>query len=774
MECYGTHPKVVADNTLRAQELADVNLSEMMTMVEEAIEKVVNSIMHDMADWVMAEEVREVESLDQQGERYVAHKMVLSSIKTYQEPMEELRRRLDGLKKPEEWQLVQGKWSRKKIAILSLMGGAPSVPLGGALERPGFGSPSIVAEVPLVEEVKATVFSMDGESASGPDGFSSTFFTTAWEVIGHHVVVAVQEFFIRAYLPVGFSSTLIALIPKVLNPATFTDFRPISLYNVLMASEMFSAISKKVRGSNVALKLDMSKAYDRVSWIFLLRVLRAFGFSEVWIDMQNTSISPYFVARRCLLITHLAYADDVIIFTKGDQWSLRCVMQVLEEVLEDYQASSGQLLNNSKSCFFMSPKATEAHKNHVHKVTGFSFKEFPIRYLGCLIFVGRKKNSLFTHLIEAMGSRIQQWNRSWLSIGGRVVLIKSVLSMLPVYLLSMLAPPKGVIRQLEKNFADFLWEETCEGRRFRRKETLWASFLHARYCSVLQPNQVELAPSASYIWKRMSFGIEVPRASYFGDGSGFLGNGLMGFTPYQAVGSAGNLLFAWGILNVSNLTLRWLLQVALSAIFWFIWHARNKARFEGVAMDWRRLTFQINVELVLMLRAKANVPPGVGFAKLNTDGSAKDNPRLSGGGGVLRDSKRDILFAFAEFYGEVSTLQAESRALCMRLELCVLNGVSRIMVEVDSKALWAILVSEAASPLSICAVIQKIRSLLCVVHSINHCFREGNMVADSLASLATPSSPLRAYYSLKSFPTRSKGLVHLDKLGLCNFRVRRG
>ena len=77
------------------------------------------------------------------------------------------------------------------------------------------------------------MFSMDGEGASGLDGFSGTFFTTAWEVIGHHVVVAVQEFFIRAYLPVGFSSTLIALIPKVLNPATFTDFRPISLCNFI-------------------------------------------------------------------------------------------------------------------------------------------------------------------------------------------------------------------------------------------------------------------------------------------------------------------------------------------------------------------------------------------------------------------------------------------------------------------------------------------------------------------------------------------------------------
>ena len=46
-----------------------------------------------------------------------------------------------------------------------------------------------------------------------------------------------------------------------------------------------SGIRKKARGGNVALKLDMAKAYDRVSWIFIVRVLRKFGFGERLIDM---------------------------------------------------------------------------------------------------------------------------------------------------------------------------------------------------------------------------------------------------------------------------------------------------------------------------------------------------------------------------------------------------------------------------------------------------------------------------------------------------------
>lgn len=36
---------------------------------------------------------------------------------------------------------------------------------------------------------------------------------------------------------------------------------------------------------NVVVKLDIAKAYDKVSWIFLTKVLRKFGFSEITIDM---------------------------------------------------------------------------------------------------------------------------------------------------------------------------------------------------------------------------------------------------------------------------------------------------------------------------------------------------------------------------------------------------------------------------------------------------------------------------------------------------------
>ena len=55
--------------------------------------------------------------------------------------------------------------------------------------------------------------------------------------------------------------------------------------NYRLAQEIVSGIEKKSRGGNVVLKLDMAKAYDKLSWFFLVNILRRFGFGECFIDM---------------------------------------------------------------------------------------------------------------------------------------------------------------------------------------------------------------------------------------------------------------------------------------------------------------------------------------------------------------------------------------------------------------------------------------------------------------------------------------------------------
>jgi len=99
--------------------------------------------------------------------------------------------------------------------------------------------PSMVSEednnslmcLPLREEIKATVFELNGDGAPGPDGFGGHFFQTFWDIVASDVIQSVQDFFISGVLAPNLNSNLIVLIPKVLGAQVMGDFRLIALTN---------------------------------------------------------------------------------------------------------------------------------------------------------------------------------------------------------------------------------------------------------------------------------------------------------------------------------------------------------------------------------------------------------------------------------------------------------------------------------------------------------------------------------------------------------------
>jgi hypothetical protein len=88
---------------------------------------------------------------------------------------------------------------------------------------------------------------------------------------------------------------------------------------------------------------------------------------------------------------------------------------------------------------------------------GCGFDEVPLKYLGLPLGASFNLKAMWAGLEDLMLRRLSPWKRLYLSKGGRVTLIKSTLSNMPTYMLSLFPIPADVVKHFEKIQRDFLW-----------------------------------------------------------------------------------------------------------------------------------------------------------------------------------------------------------------------------------------------------------------------------------------------------------------------------
>ena len=88
---------------------------------------------------------------------------------------------------------------------------------------------------------------------------------------------------------------------------------------------------------------------------------------------------------------------------------------------------------------------------------GCGQSSLPLKYLGLPLGAKFKDLSVWNHILERMEKRLAGWKKMYLSKGGKVTLIKSSLSSLLTYFLSLLPLPGKVAKRMEKLHRDFLW-----------------------------------------------------------------------------------------------------------------------------------------------------------------------------------------------------------------------------------------------------------------------------------------------------------------------------
>ncbi|XP_075663436.1 uncharacterized protein LOC142633038 [Castanea sativa] len=156
-------------------------------------------------------------------------------------------------------------------------------------------------------EVERALKQMHPLKALGLDGMPPLFYQHFWPNVSPVVIQTVLEFLNNGVAPPKFHETHIVLISKTRSPATISDYRPISLCNVAyklasktIANRLKGCSERKRKGKygEMALKLDMSKAYDRVEWDCLQLIMRKLGFHERWIQLVMRCVSPVTYAIR--------------------------------------------------------------------------------------------------------------------------------------------------------------------------------------------------------------------------------------------------------------------------------------------------------------------------------------------------------------------------------------------------------------------------------------------------------------------------------------------
>lgn len=180
-------------------------------------------------------------------------------------------------------------------------------------------------------EIKEALFRPT--KAPGPDGFSAAFFQKHWNSVGEGVLATCLHILNEKGNIAPLNHTYITLIPMIEKPRDVTEYRPISscnviyriiaktianrlkqilhhgIYpnqsafipnrfitdNIIIGCECLHKIrlNKGKKNGLVALKLDISKAYDRVEWSFLEHAMYQSGFSKTWIDLIMNCISTH-------------------------------------------------------------------------------------------------------------------------------------------------------------------------------------------------------------------------------------------------------------------------------------------------------------------------------------------------------------------------------------------------------------------------------------------------------------------------------------------------
>lgn len=170
---------------------------------------------------------------------------------------------------------------------------------------------------------------------------------------------------------------------------------------------------------------------------------------------------PIKLSRGGPELSHVCFADDLILFAEASVAQIR----IIRGVLETFCTASGQKVSLEKSKIFFSDNVSRELGKEISDESGISSTRDLGKYLGMPVLQRRMNKETFSTVIERVTARLSGWKSHVLSLAGRITLTKAVLSSIPVHSMSSVMLPKSTLVYLDKVSRSFLWGSTAQRRK---------------------------------------------------------------------------------------------------------------------------------------------------------------------------------------------------------------------------------------------------------------------------------------------------------------------